>query len=178
MATAALLLIMSVCSYAVILAEIARIAIAIKTMPVDPDQPANGQWRSLANSAGHARSQRAREAADAGKGAMTLLASVASNAPYIGLFGTVVSIYAALTRLGSGTPVSIQEISVPVGEALVMTAFGLSVAVPAVLGYNLLLRLRAYHARLIAAFCDRLAGAACPSDIRLLSHPNPFKRKT
>lgn len=176
-ATALLLLAMSISSFAIIFAETARIMAALKTIPRDPSLAPAGQWELLSTSPLHVRQQRAREAADAGQGAMTFLASIASNAPYIGLFGTVVSIYAALTRLGAGTPVSLQEISAPVGEALVMTAIGLSVAVPAVLGYNLLLRLRSHHANLIFAYCELLAGTARPSDMRLLSRPYPFIQK-
>ena len=65
-----------------------------------------------------------------------LLASVGSTAPFVGLFGTVVGIIKALVGIGlSGQP-SIDKVAGPVGEALIMTAFGLIVAVPAVLGYN------------------------------------------
>jgi biopolymer transport protein ExbB len=64
------------------------------------------------------------------------LASVGSTAPFVGLFGTVVGIIRALVSIGlSGQP-SIDKVAGPVGEALIMTAFGLIVAVPAVLGYN------------------------------------------
>jgi biopolymer transport protein ExbB len=67
---------------------------------------------------------------------MGLLASVGSTAPFVGLFGTVVGIISALVSIGlSGQP-SIDKVAGPVGEALIMTAFGLAVAVPAVLGYN------------------------------------------
>jgi len=67
---------------------------------------------------------------------MGLLASVGSTAPFVGLFGTVVGIIKALISIGvSGQP-SIDKVAGPVGEALIMTAFGLIVAVPAVLGYN------------------------------------------
>ncbi len=64
------------------------------------------------------------------------LATVGSTAPFVGLFGTVVGIIKALIAIGvSGQP-SIDRVAGPVGEALIMTAFGLVVAVPAVLGYN------------------------------------------
>ncbi|MBQ0943263.1 MotA/TolQ/ExbB proton channel family protein [Ideonella sp. 4Y16] len=65
------------------------------------------------------------------------LASVGSTAPFIGLFGTVWGIYHALLGLGTGGAISIERIAGPVGEALVMTAAGLAVAIPAVLAYNL-----------------------------------------
>jgi biopolymer transport protein ExbB len=71
---------------------------------------------------------------------LTLLASVGSTAPFIGLFGTVWGIYHALVNIGASGQASIDQIAGPVGEALVMTAFGLAVAIPAVLGYNALVR--------------------------------------
>ncbi len=66
-----------------------------------------------------------------------LLATVGSTAPFVGLLGTVWGIYHALTALAGGGPVSIDRVAGPVGEALVMTAAGLTVAIPAVLAYNL-----------------------------------------
>lgn len=71
---------------------------------------------------------------------LTLLASVGSTAPFIGLFGTVWGIYHALVKIGASGHASIDQIAGPVGEALVMTAFGLAVAIPAVLAYNALVR--------------------------------------
>ena len=68
------------------------------------------------------------------------LASIGSVAPYIGLFGTVWGIYHALTAIGVSGQASIDKVAGPVGEALIMTAIGLAVAVPAVLGYNWLTR--------------------------------------
>jgi biopolymer transport protein ExbB len=66
-----------------------------------------------------------------------LLASVGSTAPFVGLFGTVWGIYHALLAIGEGGGFTIDKIAGPVGEALVMTAAGLAVAIPAVLAYNL-----------------------------------------
>lgn len=71
---------------------------------------------------------------------LSFLATVGSTAPFIGLFGTVVGIYSALTNIGMTGNASIDKVAGPVGEALIMTAFGLLVAVPAVLGYNWLVR--------------------------------------
>ena len=71
---------------------------------------------------------------------MSLLATVGSTAPFVGLFGTVWGIYHALTAIGVAGQASIDKVAGPVGEALIMTAIGLAVAVPAVLGYNWLLR--------------------------------------
>jgi biopolymer transport protein ExbB len=71
---------------------------------------------------------------------LALLATVGSTAPFVGLFGTVVGIYRALVKIGAAGQASIDAVAGPVGEALIMTALGLAVAVPAVLGYNWLIR--------------------------------------
>jgi biopolymer transport protein ExbB len=71
---------------------------------------------------------------------LSFLATVGSTSPFIGLFGTVWGIYGALTNIGMTGNASIDKVAGPVGEALIMTAFGLFVAVPAVLGYNWLVR--------------------------------------
>jgi len=71
---------------------------------------------------------------------LAFLATVGSTAPFIGLFGTVWGIYHALTAIGVAGQASIDKVAGPVGEALIMTAIGLAVAVPAVLGYNWLVR--------------------------------------
>lgn len=71
---------------------------------------------------------------------MAVLASVGSTAPFVGLFGTVWGIYHALVSIGSSGQASIDKVAGPVGEALIMTAVGLVVAIPAVLGYNALTR--------------------------------------
>ena len=74
------------------------------------------------------------------QGGLAILATVGSTAPFIGLFGTVWGIYHALTAIGIAGQASIDKVAGPVGEALIMTAIGLAVAVPAVLGYNALVR--------------------------------------
>ena len=71
---------------------------------------------------------------------LAVLATVGSTAPFVGLFGTVWGIYNALVRIGASGSASIDKVAGPVGEALIMTAIGLAVAVPAVLGYNWLVR--------------------------------------
>ena len=71
---------------------------------------------------------------------LAFLGTVGSTAPFVGLFGTVWGIYHALTAIGIAGQASIDKVAGPVGEALIMTAIGLAVAVPAVLGYNLLVR--------------------------------------
>ena len=73
-------------------------------------------------------------------GGLASLATVGSTAPSVGLFGTVWGIYHALTAIGVSGQASIDKVAGPVGEALIMTAIGLAVAVPAVLGYNWLTR--------------------------------------
>jgi len=73
-------------------------------------------------------------------GGLSFLASVGSTAPFVGLLGTVVGILNALVAIGVAGQASIDKVAGPVGEALIMTAIGLVVAVPAVLGYNWLLR--------------------------------------
>lgn len=71
---------------------------------------------------------------------LAFLATVGSTAPFVGLFGTVWGIYHALTAIGVAGQASIDKVAGPVGEALIMTALGLAAAVPAVLGYNWLVR--------------------------------------
>ena len=71
---------------------------------------------------------------------LAFLATVGSTAPFVGLFGTVWGIYHALTAIGIAGQASIDKVAGPVGEALIMTAIGLAVAVPAVLAYNWLVR--------------------------------------
>jgi biopolymer transport protein ExbB len=73
-------------------------------------------------------------------GGLAFLATVGATAPFIGLFGTVWGIYHALVAIGMAGQASIDKVAGPVGEALIMTAIGLAVAVPAVLGYNWLVR--------------------------------------
>ena len=71
---------------------------------------------------------------------LAVLASVGSTAPFVGLFGTVWGIYHALLSIGASGQSTIDKVAGPIGEALIMTALGLAVAIPAVLGYNALVR--------------------------------------
>jgi biopolymer transport protein ExbB len=87
---------------------------------------------------------------------MAVLATVGSTAPFVGLFGTVLGIYGALVRIGASGEASIDKVAGPVGEALIMTALGLIVAVPAVLGYNWLIRRNKVVAEQIGAFATDL----------------------
>jgi biopolymer transport protein ExbB len=80
------------------------------------------------------------ESAERMQRGLAVLASVGSTALFVGLFGTVWGIYHALVKIGVSGQASIDKVAGPVGEALIMTAFGLVVAIPAVLGYNALSR--------------------------------------
>ena len=71
---------------------------------------------------------------------LTVLASVGSTAPFVGLFGTVWGVYHALVNIGMSGQGTLDKVSAPVGEALIMTALGLAVAIPAVLAYNAFVR--------------------------------------
>ena len=104
---------------------------------------------------------------------LAFLATVGSTAPFVGLFGTVWGIYHALTAIGIAGQASIDKVAGPVGEALIMTAFGLAVAVPAVLGYNWLVRrnkvalehLRAFSADLHMVLMSGNAKRAAPAAV-------------
>jgi biopolymer transport protein ExbB len=85
--------------------------------------------------------QRINEAGSRLEAGLTMLASVGSTAPFVGLFGTVWGIYHALINIASSGQIAIDKVAGPVGEALIMTAFGLAVAIPAVLAYNAFTRI-------------------------------------
>jgi biopolymer transport protein ExbB len=87
---------------------------------------------------------------------LAFLATVGSTSPFVGLFGTVWGIYNALTAIGTSGQASIEKVAGPVGEALIMTAFGLAVAVPAVLAYNWLVRRNKVAMEKIRAFSGDL----------------------
>ncbi|HWJ59942.1 MAG TPA: MotA/TolQ/ExbB proton channel family protein [Sphingomicrobium sp.] len=89
---------------------------------------------------------------------LAFLATVGSTAPFIGLFGTVVGIYRALIKIGASDQASIDAVAGPVGEALIMTALGLVVAVPAVLAYNWLVRRNKSIMEDLAAFTNDIHG--------------------
>jgi len=90
------------------------------------------------------------------QGGLAVLATVGSTSPFVGLFGTVWGIYHALTAIGISGQASIDKVAGPVGEALIMTAIGLAVAVPAVLGYNWLVRRNKAAMEQIRAFSSDL----------------------
>jgi len=89
---------------------------------------------------------------------LAVLATVGSTSPFIGLFGTVIGIYRALIKIGAAGQASIDAVAGPVGEALIMTALGLAVAVPAVLAYNWLIRRNKVIAEQLGAFSTDLHG--------------------
>ena len=89
---------------------------------------------------------------------LAFLATVGSTAPFVGLFGTVWGIYHALTAIGIAGQASIDKVAGPVGEALIMTAIGLAVAVPAVLGYNWLVRRNKVTMESVRSFAADLHG--------------------
>lgn len=91
-------------------------------------------------------------------GGLAFLATVGAVAPFIGLFGTVVGIYKALIKIGAAGQASIDAVAGPVGEALIMTALGLVVAVPAVLAYNWLQRRNKGIAEDLSAFSNDVLG--------------------
>lgn len=90
------------------------------------------------------------------QGGLAVLATVGSTAPFVGLFGTVWGIYNALVKIGLSGQASIDKVAGPVGESLIMTAIGLAVAVPAVLGYNWLVRRNKTASESIQAFGNDL----------------------
>jgi biopolymer transport protein ExbB len=92
------------------------------------------------------------------KKGLSFLATVGSTAPFIGLFGTVIGIIRALVRIGSSGQASIDAVAGPVGEALIMTAVGLAVAVPAVLAYNWLQARNKKIAEDMSAFSNDILG--------------------
>jgi biopolymer transport protein ExbB len=89
---------------------------------------------------------------------LAFLATVGSTAPFIGLFGTVIGIYRALIKIGAAGQASIGTVAGPVGEALIMTALGLVVAVPAVLAFNWLIRRNKSIMEDLAAFTNDIHG--------------------
>jgi biopolymer transport protein ExbB len=101
---------------------------------------------------------------------LAFLATVGSTAPFVGLFGTVWGIYHALTAIGLSGQASIDKVAGPVGEALIMTAIGLAVAVPAVLLYNWLVRRNKSALAQIRQFSGKLQMALIASSQKAVNH--------
>ena len=138
------------------LAGLDREGVLLPLLDAATAQPLAGTLQSR----GHIDSQLTRRLRDALHGGLAhlqvgqvLLASVGSTAPFIGLFGTVWGIYHALVSISAGGSITVEKISGPVGEALIMTAAGLAVAIPAVLAYNV-------FGKLVAASEAELEGFA------------------
>jgi biopolymer transport protein ExbB len=101
---------------------------------------------------------------------LAVLATIGSTAPFIGLFGTVWGIYHALTAIGIAGQASIDKVAGPVGESLIMTAIGLATAVPAVLGYNFLVRRNKTVMEAVRNFAADLHGILISGRIGMQSH--------
>ena len=107
----------------------------------------------------HSSMQRSQDAVNAKLGTgLAFLATVGSTSPFVGLLGTVIGIYRALIKIGASGDASIDKVAGPVGEALIMTAIGLVVAVPAVMGYNWLQRRNKLIAERLSTFSADLHG--------------------
>ena len=107
---------------------------------------------------------------------LAFLATVGSTAPFIGLFGTVWGIYHALTAIGIAGQASIDKVAGPVGEALIMTAMGLAVAVPAVLGYNWMVRRNKLAMDRVRAFSADLHALLVGGGVRGEAASKPLAR--
>jgi biopolymer transport protein ExbB len=109
---------------------------------------------------------------------LTLLASVGATAPFVGLLGTVWGIYHALVAIGVSGAGTLDKVAGPVGEALIMTAIGLAVAIPAVLGYNLIVRANRLTLAQLDAFAHDLfafLGTGCKIDAVASANVTPLK---
>ena len=95
---------------------------------------------------------------------LIVLASIGSSAPYIGLLGTVWGVYHALVSIGLSGQGTLDKVAGPVGEALIMTALGLAVAIPAVLGYNGLVRANRVGMARLASLANRLLRSITTGD--------------
>ena len=114
------------------------------------------------------------EKASAEKG-VSVLGTIASLAPFVGLFGTVWGIFHALVAVGKSGQAGLAQVATPVGEALIMTAIGLAVAVPAVLGYNWLTRRNKAVMEEVRTFGSDLHAVLLSGEI---SSNNPVHRDT
>lgn len=191
--TAALLLLMSLSSWATLLSKALRLWRLKQTVSTAArllDGPVAGALRELAGQAadgphqqllaranearhGDATGLEARTASQLKRGlgrirgelesGLTLLASVGATAPFIGLFGTVWGIYHALVQIGLTGQASLDSVAGPVGEALIMTAFGLAVAIPAVLAYNAFVRIQRVIMAELNDFAELLLAHGAPS---------------
>jgi biopolymer transport protein ExbB len=133
-----------------LLAPLARVAIEAAKPPPDG---ASTSWNTPSDRLTRALRSAIQSANERMESGLTLLASIGATAPFVGLLGTVWGIYHALLNVASSGSLSIDKVAGPVGEALIMTAFGLGVAIPAVLAYNSFARAN----RLVIARIDGFA---------------------
>jgi biopolymer transport protein ExbB len=156
----------------------AQAALAEHTRAVDAGQV---DERETAEVALQAQIEDERRTAEAG---LVVLASIGSTAPFVGLFGTVWGIIHALRAIGSSGSASLEVVAGPIGEALVATAIGIAVAVPAVLAYNFFLRRLKVHsaelgqlaAKLLASLQRRDRTTAAAADRGQGEVPIPLRR--
>jgi biopolymer transport protein ExbB len=120
------------------------------TKLTDPVEAHDWMHGTLERSQGHINSKL--------NGGLSFLATVGSTAPFVGLFGTVIGILRALVKIGASGQASIDTVAGPVGEALIMTAVGLIVAVPAVLAFNWLQGRNKVIARQLSTFANDVLG--------------------
>ena len=132
-----------------LLAPLARVAIEAAQRP----SAGASSWNTPSDRLTRALRSAIQSANERMESGLTLLASIGATAPFVGLLGTVWGIYHALLNIASSGSLSIDKVAGPVGEALIMTAFGLGVAIPAVLGYNSFARAN----RLVIARIDGFA---------------------
>jgi biopolymer transport protein ExbB len=132
-----------------LLAPLARVAIEAARQPAGRA----ATWSSPSDRLTRALRSTIQAATERLESGLTVLASVGATAPFVGLLGTVWGIYHALLNIASSGSLSIDKVAGPVGEALIMTAFGLGVAIPAVLAYNSFARAN----RLVIARIDGFA---------------------
>ncbi|HEY4039579.1 MAG TPA: MotA/TolQ/ExbB proton channel family protein [Burkholderiaceae bacterium] len=132
-----------------LLAPLAKVAIEAAQRP----SAGATSWNTPSDRLTRALRSAIQSANDRLESGLTLLASIGATAPFVGLLGTVWGIYHALLNIASSGSLSIDKVAGPVGEALIMTAFGLGVAIPAVLGYNSFARAN----RLVIARIDGFA---------------------
>jgi biopolymer transport protein ExbB len=132
----------------------------VRLVPPDPPNATLGQSGDRHEVAVRVLRQQMTASSTRLEAGLTLLASVGSTAPFIGLFGTVWGIYHALIAIAGSGQVLIDRVAGPVGEALIMTAAGLAVAIPAVLGYNAFTRLNRITLAELDGFANDLAALA------------------
>jgi biopolymer transport protein ExbB len=133
-----------------LLAPLAKVAIEAAHQPAAASA---SPWNSPSDRLTRALRSAIQSATERLESGLTLLASIGATAPFVGLLGTVWGIYHALLNIASSGSLSIDKVAGPVGEALIMTAFGLGVAIPAVLAYNSFARAN----RLVIAQIDGFA---------------------